>query len=241
MLITKKVLISDVILRVTQGKPSTELELEQSQIAFILDQVRWGLITAKINAQIQKNYPIDPAYIFTETNLVPQLINTPGLPIQNNIGFQLQYKPLNIYRDRGVIRVFAVPIQSTITLSNLQLPIDYGSVVDMVSASEIDDLNGLRFSKPSLKNMKFRREGDMLYIFGLDVNTYQMVKFTVTYFPRISLLEDLNDEDEVPLTEDIYKPLIEEATTTAMAQIYNSGTDIRNDAIQNQSPAQVNK
>lgn len=241
MIITKKVLISDIILRVTQGKPSAELELEQQQVAFMLDQVRWSMVIDKLNKQIQSNYSIDPVYITTDDGLTPIIVTKFGAPVQDNIQIQLKYNPLSLWRDRGVIRIFAVPVQPTNMLPSLQFPIDYGSPLDMISASEMDDLRNLRFSKPSLSNLKFRREGRNIYILGLDQDTYQMVNFSVTYVPRISILEDLNDNDPVPLTEDLYGPLVDAATKTVYQQIYSSGADIRADAVQNPGPVQVNK
>jgi len=232
MQITKDVLISDVIIRVTQSKPSADLEIEKAQVAFVLDQVRWGLITDKINKQFAKLYQIDPVYIFTEDNLVPVLTPRQGAVIQDNISINLQFAPLNIYRDRGVIRVFANPVVVSLPQPNLQFTLDYGSPVEMITAFELDVIRKLKFSKPSLNNLKFRREGQNLIIYGLDVNTYKMVNFSVTYFPRISMLEDLNDNDPVPLTEDLYGPLVEGATEIIFNEMYKTFADIRSDATQ---------
>jgi len=233
MIITKDVLISDVVLRLTQGKPSSDLELEKSQVAFIIDQVRWKLVTDKLNANITHNYPIDPIYIRTDENLVPTLVPVVGAPVQNKIQVALQFEPLSLYRDRGVMRVFASPIQSTLPTPNLQLPVDFGSYVDAVSVHELDMLNAMKFSKPSITNLKYRREGQTLWIYGLDSNTYKMVQFSVSYMPRMSALEDLNSNDPVPLTEDLYGPLVEGATKICFEQIYKSSTDIAANATSN--------
>lgn len=232
MQITKDVLISDVILRVTQSKPSADLEIEKSQVAFILDQVRWQLVTEKINKQFGIHYAIDPVYIFTEDNLVPILIPRQGAVIQDNIQIGLQYNPLSIFRDRGVIRVYANPVAVSLPQPNLQFPLDYGSPVEMITAAELDVIRNLKFSKPALNNLKFRREGQTLIIYGLDVNTYKMVNFSVTYFPRISMLEDLNDNDPVPITEDLYGPLVEMASEKVFNEIYKTFADIRADSTQ---------
>lgn len=232
MQITKLVLISDVINRLTQGKPSSDLELEQAQVAFIIDQVRWNLVTQKLNEQLKKGYPIDPVYSYTQYNTVPTLIPLMNTRYQTNIQVGLSYVPLSLYRDRAIMRVFATPIPPTAPMPQLSIPIDFGSPVDMVAISQLDDIKALKFGKPALNNLKYTREGQTLWIYGLTQDTYKMVQFTITYMPRMSLLEDLNDNDPVPITEDLYEPIVEGATKICYAQLYNSGMDTSDNATQ---------
>lgn len=187
-----------------------------------------------LNENVTKNYPIDPVYVFTQENTTATLVNVQGAPYQSKVQVGLQYQPLNLYRDRGMLRVFAWPVQPTLPLSNysVRMPIDYGSQVDAVSAADLENLKNLRFSKPDIGNLKYRREGQTLWIYGLNADTYKMVQFDITYVPRYSLLEDLGDDDVVPMTESLYLDTIKEATQICYDQIYHSGVDLRDDSVQ---------
>ena len=216
---TKKQLVDDIILRVTKGKPSDDLELEPRQVAFWIDLVLNNLVKATLDGKLSKGDDfIDPAYICYE-RLVP-------LKIENSVyggGYYIDLcnEPINLYRDRGVIRVAT---ETSLT--------EVSDWVDKMKMSEIDNLNKLKFGKPSLKNIKYHRVKNRLYFHGLTDDTYNLITFLVAYVPRTQALELMDGSDQVFVGDDILPALSEEVEKIARRQIYQSDIDNTNDGEQ---------
>lgn len=207
---TKSELISDVILRLTRGKPSDDLEIEPSQVAFWIDLVLNGLVKQVLDDKIKKGIDsIDPAYICYD-RLVP--IKAGAQSYSDNFYVDLCAEPLNLFRDRGVIRVST---ESTLT--------EVGEWVDKMKMEEIDNLKKLKFSKPSLKNLKYHRVKSRLYFYGFTNDTYQLVTLIIGYVPRTKALDDLGDDDPIYVGDEIPPLLAEELEKIGRRQI--SGQD----------------
>lgn len=212
---TKTQLVSDIILRITQGKPSDDLELEPKQVAFWIDMVLPDLMKETLDQKlISKGGFIDPSYICWEKDIalnVKQLAGT-----RSDFYIDLCHEPINLYRDRAVVRVSTAD----------------GDWVDKMKMEEIDNLQMLRFSKPSLKNIKYTRVKKRLYFFGVTTNTYFLPTFDIAYVPSPSLLDDMADDDNVFIGEDILPRLAEEVEKIARRQVYQSDIDEENNAQQ---------
>ncbi len=179
---TKNQLVSDIILRVTKGKPSDDLELERSQVSFWIDMVLGGFIKTKLDEALKaKDGTIDPTYIKIERDVDAKIKDT------NIIYIDLCDEPINLWRDGGVIRVATMD----------------GDWVDKMKMEEIDDLAKLKHSKPSLKNIKYTRVQERLYIYGLTSDTIHLATFYIAYVPKIKLLETMEDTDEINVSDDI--------------------------------------
>jgi len=212
---TKEMLISDIILRVTKGKPSDDLELEPTQVAFWIDQILPALIKATLDKKLDAKLGIDPDYFKIESCIKPKIKISNCRDCQDNIYIQLECSPINLIRDLGVARV--------VTEDGVQL--------DKMSIHEIDNLRNLRFSKPSLTNIKYHRIKNNLYIYGVTEDTMHLVEFNAIYVPSQTIY-DLNDDDSVFIGDEILPLLAEELEAIARRQLYQSGIDEENNGKQ---------
>lgn len=215
---TKQQLIDDIILRVSKGKPSDDIELEPKQVAFWIDMILNSLVKQTLDAKIKKgDDSIDPAYICYE-RLVP--LKEGSQDYNGRFYISLCDQPINLYRDRGVIRVATEPTET-----------EQGAGVDKMKMEEIDNLRALKHAKPSLKNLKYHRVKEKLYFYGLTEDTYQLVTFLVAYVPTTKALEDLEDTDTIYVADDILPLIAEEVEKIARRQ-EQSDEDLANDSQQ---------
>ena len=208
---TKSQLISDIILRITKGKPSDDLELEGRQVAFWIDLVLGALVKETLDAQLKdKSGTIDPTFIKIEHDVYPKLKDT------STIYIDLCDEPINLWRDGGVIRVATMD----------------GDWVDKMKMEEIDDMFKLKHSKPSLKNIKYTRVKERLYLYGLTPDTIQLATFYIAYVPKIKLLDEMDDSDTIDVPEDMLVKVAEEVEKIARRQA-QSPEDLANNSQQN--------
>lgn len=213
----KSQLISDIILRVSAGKPSNDLELEPKQIAFWIDQILNALVKQVLDQRVQNKEGIDGEYIFSELNLDVQTETQNGKAVYF---IDLEFTPMNLYRDGGIIRVGA---------SNDQ------NVVNNAKQTEIDVLRQLKFSKPSLKDITFTRIKSRLYLYGIASDSYQINNFDVYYVPKTKVLELLKDNDEIYVGEDLIPLIAEKVSAMAKDEILTQTGDLSNNAVDNNS------
>ena len=212
---TKNTLVSDIILRISRGKPSDDLELESGQVAFWIDQLLPALIKQSLDSAIASDQPIDPDYIKIEESVTPILKVNSDLAIQTNVYIDLCNPPISLLRDRGVIRVAT----------------DDGFYVDKVTFEELDDVTHLKFSKPSTKSLKYNRVKKRLYFYGVTEDTIGLFKFNIAYIP-LQKLADLGEDDLVYVGNDILPLLAEAVEAIARRQMYQSDIDEENDGQQ---------
>lgn len=213
---TKGEIISDIILRVTRGKPSDDLELEPDQVSHWVDLVLGNVVKQSIENSLKNGGTVNPVYIRKEECLSPKLKNSNCLDCQNNIFVELCDQPIGLLNDRGILRVTT----------------QEGRQIDRCSVEELDVINNLTFSKPSLTNLIFHREKDKLFIHGVDHRSYQMIQLNVWYIPEVELLDGLDDDDDVGVDTDILGIVAEEVEKIARRQVYQSIDDEENDAEQ---------
>lgn len=212
---TKEQLVSDIILRITKGKPSDDLELEHGQVEFWIDQLLPALTKEILDTKIANNLGIDSSYIKIEDCLDAKVKILDCKDCQDNVYIDLKCTPADLFRDRGVIRVVTMD----------------GSWVDKVSLMEIDSLRNLKFSKPSLKNLKYHRVKDRLYIHGMTEDTLHLAQFMVSYVPTQSLT-DMEPDEPVYVGDEVLPRLAEELEKIARRQMYQSDIDEANNARQ---------
>lgn len=216
---TKREIIDDVILRITKGKPSDDMELEPLQVAFWIDSILPALIKQALDSKFKEKGGdgIDPAFICYERQ---KALKQGGQTFTENFYIDLDCDPINLYRDRGVIRVAT---EATAT--------EPGDWVDKMKMEEIDDLRKLKHSKPSLKNLKYHRVKNRLWFHGLTDDTYQLTTFLIAYVPK-PVLSELDDDDPIYMSEDLLPLLSEEVEKIARRQTYQSDSDEENDSQQ---------
>lgn len=215
---TKAQLLSDIILRVTAGKPSDDLELEPKQVAFWIDQVLNAAVKTILDQRIKNREGVDGEYIILEDNVDVLTTQLNGKAVYY---IDLQHDPMNLYRDGGIIRV-----------SNT----DGLNVVDKVKMVEVDTLANLKLSRPSLKNIQYSRVKSRLYLYGIDVNSYKINNFDIAYVPKTKVLEELDDNDTIYVSEDLIPIIAQRVTDLAKDEILNIISDTSNDASDDNEP-----
>ena len=200
---TKKQLVDDIILRVTKGAPSDDLELEPRQIAFWFDLVAKTLVPDYLNTLIKDGDTIDPFYIEIEDNKVGVVENVAMLDIGDDRVYITVTKPvMPLIHDAGVIRIIT----------------EEGTVVNNAPIEHLDTLNKLTFGKPSRENLLYSRINDRLYIHGFKPQHIAILKFSVTYIPTIDI-SSLADGDTVKITDSIVSILSEAVEKMALKEL----------------------
>lgn len=213
---TKSAIISDIILRITKGKPSDDLELEPKQVAYWIDMVLGSVVQDKLNKQLEQGKGIESIYLKKENCIKAAIKNLECRDCQNNVYIELEQDVLSLFRDRGLVLVGT----------------EDGDTVEQTKWGDIFRINKLKFSRPSLKNIQYTRDGCRLYLHGLNRDTYIIPQFMVVYVPKIQLLSELKDADEVNVTDDVLEFVSDEVEKLARRQMYQSDSDEENDSQQ---------
>lgn len=209
----KSQLISDIILHISAGKPSDDLELEPKQVAFWIDQVLNATVKTTLDEKIRSGEGVDGVYLYDQYNVDVLTENNNGIDI---FFIELNKEPMNLFRDGGIVRV-----------ANS----DTFGLVDRVSQRELDTISQLKMSKPSLKNLKYVRRKSRLYLYGLDINTYAANNFDIVYIPLTKVLEELKPTDKIFIAEDLI-PIIAGAVKELAKDQLRGIDDIDNDAVE---------
>lgn len=210
---TKKQLVDDIILRITKGAPSDDLELEPSQIIFWFDLVAGELVPKYLNSKMTKKEVIAPVLIEIEDNKTGVVEDVTMLDGYNDrVYITVDKTPISLDNDSGVLRVIT----------------EEGSVVNKMSIERLDTLNNLRFGKPSRDNLIYVRINNRLYIQGLSPKHVGITKFSVYYIPTPGIT-DLEDDDEVKLPDEVIGLISDGVEDKARRQM-NGVADNENDA-----------
>ncbi len=210
---TKKQLVDDIILRVTKGAPSDDLELEPSQIAFWFDLVAKTVVPDYLNNLIQGGFHIDPFLIEIEDNKVAIVENVTMLEDADDRVYIIVNKPvISLKEDAGLIRVIT----------------EEGTVVNNVAIERLDTLNKLTFGKPSRENLLYTRINDRIYIHGLKSKHVGIIMFSVYYIPTVDLL-NAQDTDIVKLSDELIDLISNEVEKKAFREL-SVIPDVENDA-----------
>lgn len=214
MAITKQKLLSDIILRVTQGAPSDDLELEPSQVAFWFDLVSGTIVTDYLEKQLKNNESIDPIMIEIEDNKAGIVENVVMLSDCDDRVYITVLKPiLDLFSDSGLIRIID----------------DEGFIVNRVSLDKLDTLNKMTFAKPTRENLLYTRIGQKIYIHGLNPKHVGLTQFSVFYVPKIDI-SSLTNSDTIKLPDKLIGIISEAVEAMAMKELYGSSIDLENDA-----------
>lgn len=215
MSITKDKLVSNVILQLTRGKPSSDFELERTQVMFWIDVVLPSLVKQTLDIKLQSGDGCDATYVCISDSNVPVKSGTAVSP-NSMYYFDLCDEPMNLYRDGGVIRVSTTD----------------GLYVDKARQMDLDILQNMKFSKPSIKNLKYTRVKSRIYIQGLSPDTVGLAQFTVAYVPKIQVLDNYAEDDPIYVSEEILPQLVDMIYDIGYKQTYQGSQDVANDGIQ---------
>ncbi|HEY0751633.1 MAG TPA: hypothetical protein VGD26_10780 [Chitinophagaceae bacterium] len=210
---TKKQLVDDIILRITKGAPSDDLELSPRQVAFWFDLVAKDIVSKYLDAKLKQNKPI--------SSIMIEIDDDRSGTVENEV-------MIDAYDDR----VYITTTKNIIDLPNdngvLRIITQEGQTVNRVPIERLDSLNKMTFSKPTRDNLLFSKIDQKLYIHGLNPAHVGLVTFSVTYIPKIAIV-DLANTDEVKLPDEVVNLISDEVEKKALRQM-SGVADIENDA-----------
>lgn len=213
MAITKAQLVDDIILRVSKGAPSDDLELSKRQVAFWFDLVGRDIVPKYLQNRLNNNEPLDSIMIEIKDDLEADVENVVMLDqYSDRVYLTLPKRVLDLPGDRGILRIIT----------------EEGQKVDRVAIERLDTLNSMTFSKPSRDNLLYSRIEQKIYLHGLSPKHVGIVSFSVTYIPKVAIV-DLADTDEVKLPDEVIG-LISDAVEDKARREMTGQADIENDA-----------
>ena len=207
---TRSQIRSDIILRLTSGKPSDDFELDDRQIDFWIDTIRAELLLLKIKDESDKD--IDSFFQFIDC-----------LPIQKEVPceddcnaryyVELPSKPIDLKDDSGIRLVET----------------SGGSEIKRMRVSDIHILKNLRFSNPSPSNMAFYRIDTKLIIRGGTVNFLKNGKVNIVA-ALSNPSSSISDDSEYPISEDLLPILLDRIEEIGRRQEMGE-SDLINDGV----------
>lgn len=218
---TKHQLVSDIILRVTKGKPADDLELEPKQVEFWIQLALDGLITEALNANVGIRDYVPEFYVRSEKcRALNQEVLDCVEDDKERLYIVLSKPPLELLGDRAIIRVKT----------------NTGDTAHKARLSTIDFIEHLEFAKPGLDNLVYYRDGKQkLVICGVPKALKESLDFFVWYVPQTNL-ECFSDNEEVPIANDMLDELLARVEDIARRQM-SGAPDLENDGQDDAAPA----
>lgn len=223
MAYTKHQTISDIELKLTQAAPSDDLELEQEQIAFWVQQHLNELVAREIIEEKKKGNQIPPVYIVRDVALELNEESVADVDAEKQRIYvdltDLTDEILDLPRDGGIVRV-----------------LDYDrNLIRMSTVEDIEDTRNLRFAKPSQSNIIAHREGSILVIEGFNTADLDFNPIMISYVPKQDILS-MADAGELKVTDRLYTILIDTVVQQGKLELYGTQADMTNDGV---DPKQV--
>lgn len=223
--ITKEKIIGDVELQLTQSMPGQDLELEQTQIALWISNVRNALVAQEIQALIRKGKQVPPVYISREackqlTEELTDCVEDTDDGTKQRFYFALSQQVVDAEDDGGIVQVYTNELDQIQRTSLALLPM----------------FEAMRFTKTSSQNVTWsRQDGDRIYIKGFKESDVDFNKIIVFYVPKQDLLT-MADTDEVTISDLLLPVLIEQVVQIGKLELYGTQSDTENDAKQGIQP-----
>lgn len=213
-MITKEQIIGDVMLQLTQGAISDDVELEEDQVAFWVSYSLNFIIATELNGKIDRGEIIPSIYIRKADCEVAEVEDTDCTDgCEDRIFVELDEEVLTLNKDGGIIEVET----------------DQGDLVRRASVETMSSYKRMRFTKPSEENLVFSHEGKKIFIEGLKAVDIPFDKLNVWYVPKQDLLA-LEDTDEVLVSDLILPQVIDMAVARGKSELYGTQRDQANDA-----------
>lgn len=212
-MVTKNKLISDIILKVTQGAPSDDLELDDEQVAFWIQNRLNDLVRREIVDEQKNGRMIPPVYIIRNIALALTEEAVTDIAVEDQRFYtDLPQEVLDLPRDGGIVRV-----------------LDYeGNLIHKTSVEQLEDTKNLRFAKPSTDNVLYYRESKRVFVVGFNTGDIELNPIMVSMVPRQDILA-LADTGEVLITDQLLPILIDACVQDAKLQMYGTQPDTDND------------
>ncbi len=213
----KDKIISDIELELTRGKPSDDLEIGREQIDYWISIERDRIVRDYLERYKRDSGELDPFYITRTECLDVSLynINCPYGDCPKEITATIPFDVLSLSGDDGI---------ETVRLNN-------GRNVARVDLNDLEIIDAMRFSKPSINNPVYYRNGRQLYFRGLPEKFIRKGKITIFAVKSIEG-ETILDTDEFPISEDLIPTLTDDVLERGLRELTAQFEDLHNDGTQ---------
>lgn len=210
---TKDKLISDIILRITKGKPSDDLELEPKQVAFWLSLVIESMVKDNLDSALESGQRVPDFYVLKEGLKPIYSESYSGIDDEDERMYVELNKPaMSLVNDAAIIRVFT----------------NEGSRFDKTRLTTVDFTESMEFSKASTKNLVYYRDGKKrLILMGVPREMIDVIKVFVWYVPQADI-ECFDGDEELPIPQDMLEEVQMRVEDLARRQMYGVA-DVEND------------
>jgi len=215
--VTKKIIIDDIILRVTEAHPTDDFNVPRSQIGYMIDGARDEVVANQVAKDIRRGNIPNPIYIEKEGGKSITSEND-----GSSIGCAI----------RHYVTVDKDPVWITGNDDGIVLvQFNNGTKVDRIKHNELDILKYLSGAKASLTSPVFHREGRNIYIDEITDIQANEIKVHVHYIPTVghvtdeTLIYSVDDSVREVITEYVVEKVIQELGGTIDDKIEDGDTD----------------
>jgi hypothetical protein len=114
--------------------------------------------------------------------------------------------------------------------------LDYDlNLIHKTDTETLEVLNDLRFAKPSSENPLYYREGQLIFIKGLNTADLDFNDFMVHYVKKQNLIT-MEDTDPIKATDQIINVLIDLMVARGKQELYGGQPDMASDSVDRKQP-----
>jgi len=198
--VTKKIIIDDIILRVTEARPTDDFTVPREQIGYILDTVRDEVVAKEVHNNLRQGRIVNSIYIEKEASklIVSENDGSTGCAIRHYV--TIDKDPVWVVDDMAIVLVQTSD----------------GTRARRMNQKDIETSRFLSGSKPSPTNPVWHREGRNIYLDEFTDIQANEVTIHVHYVPTAGYITDetavypLDDSDRAVVTEIVVDEIIKE-------------------------------
>ena len=201
MSVTKKIIIDDIILRVTDFHPTDDFDIPRAHISYILDTVRDRFVSDTTIKDLRNGGFPNSIYIVKDSGLT---VTPEGDGTSTDCAL------------RHYVTMTRDPIWAPDDGAIVAVTFADGTKVDRVSQDDMDFIKHLTGSSPSSSAPVFHREGRRIYIDEISSIQANDLTVNVHYVPTIGYETDetvtyeLDDSLRINVTDTVADILIEQ-------------------------------
>jgi len=172
--VTKKVIIDDIILKITEANPTDDFSIPRSQISYVLDTVRDKLVGDAVEKDLKKGQHPNAIYIEKEAGKVISSEDDGSAECAIRHYVTLTKDPIWVANDLGIM---------LIQFSN-------GTKAERVDHKDLDVIKFLSGAKATFKNPIWHREGRKVYVDELTDIQANEITVHAHYIPTAGYITD---------------------------------------------------
>jgi hypothetical protein len=172
--VTKKVIIDDIILKLTEANPTDDFTIPRSQISYVLDTVRDKLVGDAVLKDLRQGQHPNAIYIEKEAGKVISAEDDGSTDCAIRHYVTLTKDPIWVTNDKGIVLV---------QFSN-------GTKVERIGHSDLDVIKFLSGAKATFTSPVFHREGRKLFIDEVTDIQANEISVHVHYIPTAGYITD---------------------------------------------------